>query len=1030
MTSTKTETPTWERFKENAAPLERGRNVEVLERSLAVETDEERQYKEATTRHYEKLVEPSERMAVNNEELVGDDDPLIHWLSYIKFHQDAYPSDKNSLFLLLERCTRALLSHKKYANDVRFIRVCVMYADQTSDPGEIFKYLHSQKVGSLTALFWIAWAFWAEKQENFPFAEKIFKKGLSKKAKPLNLLEQRHRQFERRMARHWMNAAQRRAEGFDDDEDEINNRGSRGVLGKLSEDAFRRNDRSSARNNHHNVRSHNSSAARAFPSSSMSSTFIDRSSGGRRQAFPPTHSTTNAGRFKPSASGASGFHIYVEEGQENEGYNLDRAMPVNEKRRLATEEDRRKENTLAAERWNQRGSLYATTHYAHAATSTAAAPVNKSETFPVFVDEECAARHQREELQQKAEEDRRRRHRDERTFRPLEAGDSVTEKLYQDPLRYVKDPSQVKEDQELAKRSLDAKAESSEDDLVYSSAVRPAVNYSHLSSRLLSKDSSSNHQSKQKGSSSARVHCAFDKSLLAKDCQGQECCFEEQRASRGHYKLVPSTTNFNDLQQPMADDSEMDIDESRTTNGDVTMEDATANAAAASHQKQGSRRVLFRNDTSFEIRDRSINVSQCSSTVNESQAVGIPNQEEETINTKLAMKELSMMFSSPGIALTSSKKPKRAKTDQELIPGLGEHNSFESHQGGNQDDDGSVDSGGDTANFETIMDLVGNVAIDPNNSVLRVDDAKADSENQGTRNPLSRAGSPQEMIDKAALRTLKSDDQASSRSCRAGGPRRAFGPIAQDDPFASAKVNPLHDDPGFAIFEDPEDNDGTQSKTEGPGLRSHEDPKPAAKETASGFSVHEDRKPAAKESAPVFSICEDSKPSAKRSSSGLSVFEDCKPPAKESKSGLSVFEDSKLPAKESTSKFSIFEDSQPPAKESASKFSIFKDSQPPATELTSKFSIHEDRKSPQKPSASGFSIYNDKKPESAFKIYEEEEPTSIPSKTPSTKASSFTVPKTTKNLPGSRPHTRRTDPHKTMAVIRPPCRCLAMLWLG
>ena len=40
--------------------------------------------------HYEPLVQPS--VAITNFSIQHDDDPLIHWLSYIKFHQEFFAS--------------------------------------------------------------------------------------------------------------------------------------------------------------------------------------------------------------------------------------------------------------------------------------------------------------------------------------------------------------------------------------------------------------------------------------------------------------------------------------------------------------------------------------------------------------------------------------------------------------------------------------------------------------------------------------------------------------------------------------------------------------------------------------------------------------------------------------------------------------------------------------------------------------------------------------------------------------------------
>ena len=74
--------PDWEQAKENAAPLERGRNVTTLGRGAGGLQD--RKDLERKISHYESLVRPSEAPHV----VEMDDDPLEHWLGYIKFYQN------------------------------------------------------------------------------------------------------------------------------------------------------------------------------------------------------------------------------------------------------------------------------------------------------------------------------------------------------------------------------------------------------------------------------------------------------------------------------------------------------------------------------------------------------------------------------------------------------------------------------------------------------------------------------------------------------------------------------------------------------------------------------------------------------------------------------------------------------------------------------------------------------------------------------------------------------------------------------
>lgn len=193
MTSTSAEEqPEWELRKENAAPLARGRNASTLSKALSSSAqvdNDSRRTNDKRSRQFERLVRPSERaaelvaeraedgrpiektmdpmelllMQENDDESIAalaaaagtaeQDDPLVHWLSYIKFHQEAYPSDTRAQFLLMERCTRTIVTFPRYRDDVRFVRVCVLYADKTSSPSDIFKFLHQKGVGARRRCF-------------------------------------------------------------------------------------------------------------------------------------------------------------------------------------------------------------------------------------------------------------------------------------------------------------------------------------------------------------------------------------------------------------------------------------------------------------------------------------------------------------------------------------------------------------------------------------------------------------------------------------------------------------------------------------------------------------------------------------------------------------------------------------------------------------------------------------------------------------------------------------------------------------
>ncbi|KAG7364896.1 Mad3/BUB1 homology region 1 domain containing protein [Nitzschia inconspicua] len=588
-------TPAWEQSKENAAPLERGRNVA----SIGIRRFSQEELN-AKIQQYEETVRPTE--APHITEMEGD--PLIHWLAYIKFYQATFPADTRDNFLLMERCVRALVKMEQYANDERFIAVCAKYADKTKDPSQVFKYLHHQKVGVYTALFWIAWAFVAEKDSDFVFAEQVFKKGISKQAQPLQMLKMRHSQFQRRMSRHWLNSSRSTNDNLEDEyDDEVDGRNqSRSTLGGLSRDRLRRNDRG---------RSSRAQVARR--GNGIASGLLDNTNQqSHRQQKQQQQSTTGS------------FSIFVDQEDEN-GYNLEQSFAENDRRVIAREAERKKENDLQAEQWNQRGGMQ---------PSIPKSSKDPSVPFSVFVDEECAIENERQEEENRNHLDRQRQVRDDRTFRERDS-EGMAETLRRDPLRYVRDPSQ-----------LEAEVHSEHHDDHPEPANRPA----------------------EKSRGERKTRTGFNKRLL-KNKYGKEQCFEEARALAVGYRLVVgSTANFNFLHKDKLDDqsSQMELEDEEGSLH-ISMAESTTRSfheSASSKQPFKLQRVgsktdgqrLFQPSTSFDAGLNQTAISNASSTVNDSDAVGVSTKKEEaTINTKLAMRELSMMFSSPAFGVDERK---------------------------------------------------------------------------------------------------------------------------------------------------------------------------------------------------------------------------------------------------------------------------------------------------------------------------------------------------------------------------------------
>ena len=107
----------WEASKENVMPLKRGRNVVDLNQALrahdSVQTklrlETEMKTREAAIAAY------------------AGDDPLAHWLEYVRWLEVQMPEDTRKKFKVLEKCTRELKDDRKYRNDMRYVRLWIQY---------------------------------------------------------------------------------------------------------------------------------------------------------------------------------------------------------------------------------------------------------------------------------------------------------------------------------------------------------------------------------------------------------------------------------------------------------------------------------------------------------------------------------------------------------------------------------------------------------------------------------------------------------------------------------------------------------------------------------------------------------------------------------------------------------------------------------------------------------------------------------------------------------------------------------------
>mmetsp|Transcript_13640 Transcript_13640/g.24311 ORF Transcript_13640/g.24311 Transcript_13640/m.24311 type:complete len:808 (+) Transcript_13640:99-2522(+) len=218
----------WELSKENAQPLKRGRDVKKV-RDFKSNAQFVAHKSELQARQ-----EQFEDMLVDARSDGPMDDPLDVWVQYIKWVQENFPRGSQDLVDILERCTREFKDDERYKNDEKYIKVWIGYADVFDNPSKIFKYLRENKIGEKVALYYVATAWTAERRGDFSLADKAYSVGLEKHAKPIELLKNRHREFQRRMSRRWLDQAEKAKNGQTDEAEEGEDAQSRQHLRAIS----------------------------------------------------------------------------------------------------------------------------------------------------------------------------------------------------------------------------------------------------------------------------------------------------------------------------------------------------------------------------------------------------------------------------------------------------------------------------------------------------------------------------------------------------------------------------------------------------------------------------------------------------------------------------------------------------------------------------------------------------------------------------------------------------------------------------
>ncbi|KAH7913316.1 Mad3/BUB1 homology region 1-domain-containing protein [Hygrophoropsis aurantiaca] len=185
-----------EAAKENIQPLASGRRVTALSAILTTpHAQRDAQLSAARKRHRFNV-----QIALEDD----DDDPLEVYTRFVNWTLDNYPqgqSAESGLLELLEEATRTLKDDRngRWKGELKYLKLWVLYASFVERPVIIYKFLLANDIGTDHALLYEEHALVLERDGRRSDADAAYLLGIARQATPLERLQSKHAEFQKRM---------------------------------------------------------------------------------------------------------------------------------------------------------------------------------------------------------------------------------------------------------------------------------------------------------------------------------------------------------------------------------------------------------------------------------------------------------------------------------------------------------------------------------------------------------------------------------------------------------------------------------------------------------------------------------------------------------------------------------------------------------------------------------------------------------------------------------------------------------------
>ncbi|XP_010272398.1 PREDICTED: mitotic checkpoint serine/threonine-protein kinase BUB1 [Nelumbo nucifera] len=135
----------------------------------------------------------------NSEDNASVDDPLLPWLWSVKKGLDSLNSSTETENLLKD-CIVKFRDDDRYRNDIRFLKIWLLYMDTVDDLERVFRTMEEYRICLTHSLLYESYALLLESRGNLLEAHGVYKLGISRNAKPIERLKKAYKLFLNRMS--------------------------------------------------------------------------------------------------------------------------------------------------------------------------------------------------------------------------------------------------------------------------------------------------------------------------------------------------------------------------------------------------------------------------------------------------------------------------------------------------------------------------------------------------------------------------------------------------------------------------------------------------------------------------------------------------------------------------------------------------------------------------------------------------------------------------------------------------------------